>query len=94
MLIVSGISGLAGIGLSAMILILFGYIEFLIFFMGDLMLAGGIGVMIGFLMGALVGVILNPRKRLHRIIIGAISCAMTGYGVGAGIWMFMIRGYQ
>lgn len=94
MLIVSGISGLTGIGSSTLILILFGYIQFFIFFMGDLMLAGGIGVMIGFLMGGLAGVIFNPNKRLHRIIISAISCAITGFGMGAGIWLFMMRGYQ
>ena len=48
-------------------------------------LFGGIGAIVGLITGFLVGFILNPAKRLFRIIFGAIASTCVAYSIGMGI---------
>jgi hypothetical protein len=46
---------------------------------------GMVGAIVGLLVGYLAGVLLHPRKRLFRIIIGAVASICVAYIIGAGI---------
>jgi hypothetical protein len=46
---------------------------------------GIVGAIVGVLIGFLAGFILNPAKRLFRIIIGAVATICVAYIIGAGI---------
>ena len=47
-------------------------------------LSGGV---IGFVTGTLTGMVFNPKKRIYRILIGAVSSVCVAYGIGLGIWV-------
>jgi uncharacterized protein YacL len=50
-----------------------------------------IGMIFGFFIGSLAGIIFNPQKRFYKIIIGAIASAFAG---GMGFSLFPLLAYM
>ena len=51
---------------------------------------GLLGAAIGFLLGFLLRLILNPVKRNHRIVVGAITSSTAGIVFGLGTLLFQV----
>lgn len=91
---ISVFSFLVGGGLSV---IYWGYVQFgepiddFLFFMIGSILSTGSGAIIGFIIGNLAGVLFHPQRRFSRLVIGAMTSALVGYGVSIIAFWFSFQ---